>query len=83
MSKYYVEETDHPGVHHIKLVDFPGVAVASLTGFKGSAVDIKNIISMIENQPHNQPVEPTAKTCNCISGRPQTTGGCPIHGVKY
>lgn len=21
--------------------------------------------------------------CNCINGKPQTTAGCPIHGVKF
>lgn len=31
----------------------------------------------------NKPVKPTANACNCISGSPQTTGGCPVHGFKY
>ena len=21
--------------------------------------------------------------CNCINGIPQTSGGCPVHGVRY
>ena len=29
---------------------------------------------------HNQKFKSDA--CNCISGIPQTTGGCPMHGCK-
>ena len=36
----------------------------------------------VEKLINNQPVEPTdEKPCNCINGWPQTTGGCPKHGV--
>lgn len=24
-----------------------------------------------------------ALPCNCVNGVPQSTGGCPVHGVKY
>jgi len=34
-------------------------------------------------RPCNTQMQINGLKCNCINGIPQTTGGCPVHGVKY
>lgn len=38
----------------------------------------KRIINELTGKPPEDNTD-----CNCINGIQQTTGGCPVHGVKY
>jgi hypothetical protein len=44
---------------------------------------IDNAVKYAESEGVKMPKRKPLIACNCISGRPQTTDGCPFHGVKF
>ena len=49
------------------------------------AAEIEERITMANMRKFavSQAAEKALQNCNCVDGRPQSTGGCPVHGLGF